>query len=303
MILDPRSGMPIRSYRKGNEDVRWLADLLKTEGLSVPPETPLTRSFEAASHLPDTPPGPRPPSDLAWALGVEQLARILRAASKHPAFRGICRLLPHLTAIFANPIQTVAAEPSLSRNAVFELEVGAGFLAAGIPASSEEPDIVLEEDGRWNVAVKSLYSTNSATLMDRISEGARQALDRPCSYALVVIGVSNRVPHERFLPLIDARADTWGSFPDSASADAALRREVAAIDRTVHKEARIRMFKAAEDPRFRGVLAVAHTVCGIGGVPGFLSHVSLLDRADLFPPGGIQGPEHRLGRIFAKAIQ
>jgi hypothetical protein len=299
LILHPGTGTPIRSFEQIRQDAEALESFLASRGLEIDPDSALSRALSAAKVLGESAvPGTRPPKDIVIALGAAFLSRALTEAASQNSFCKLERLVPNIVSLGSDPIPTSTVnEPTQSRNFVFELEVGACFLAGGVPAEAAEPDIVLEEGGRWNIAVKSLYSDRSTTLVDNVRIGIGQALKAPGPYGMVFVGVSNTFAAGQFLPLISPDDDVWGSFPDAPSAIAAVRREVIELESIVKREAEFQFLKGREDTRFRGIVFVAHTVCGIAGTPGLLTHVSLVDRNDLFG-NSIYGPEGDLAKRF-----
>jgi hypothetical protein len=178
VLFDPHTDLPLSSFGKARDDVDWLVSLLAEEGLSVDPGSSLSQALEAARHLVDAVPGRRPPANLPQVLSAAFLARALRLAHSNPSFRNLRSLLPHLVSINSDPLPAVSAASTQPRNVVFELLIGSCFLAAGISASAAKPDLVLDHGGRWNIAVKAIYSPNPVSLMDRGAEGAKAGARR-----------------------------------------------------------------------------------------------------------------------------
>lgn len=150
MILDPVTETPIRSFAQVRSDAEAFERLLASRNLNVPSGSPLEAALHAARTLAETAVvGTRPPRDIAVALGAAYLSRALSQANAGDSLFGLEPLVPNLVALGSDPIPTSeGAESTQARNAVFELEVGACFAAAGVPARAAEPDIVLTHDGR-----------------------------------------------------------------------------------------------------------------------------------------------------------
>jgi hypothetical protein len=168
----------------------------------------------------------------------------------------------------------------------------------GVPTdTADEPDVSLEFRGPWQLACKTTNSASPVTLLDRLEEGVTQALRGPANYGLVVLGVGNRIDHEAFLPLV-ADSEAWASYEDARQALGRLSSEFDKVAREIRDQAHTRLIRARDDPRFRGVLFVGHTVCLIQGTGAILSSAKLLRRGDLFPGHHLVLAEEDLVRRF-----
>ena len=302
MLFHYQSGVPLCSFAKLAEAAEWLEAFLTAQGSAPPIGSDIARAISAAKDLPRAVPGPRPPTDLSLALGAAFLGRALERASHHRSFPKLYRLLPHL--IKCNPIQNVSAPSTQSRNFVFELVVGACLLPANVDArSAAEPDLVLEEADRWNLSLKAVYSKNTITFMDRVAEATAQSLKPDDGYGVAVIGVSNLLAHDQFLPLISPSDDIWGSFPDSVTAITALEAALQPLETLLRAEAPLRIGSAAGNAAFRGVVLIAQLVWGIAGNGALLTAVALLDRSSLLGTPYLVAPELELFRRFHNVTQ
>jgi hypothetical protein len=232
------------------------------------------------------------------------LAAALEAAEKHASFVGLRRLLRYLGRD-AEISPTAPGASSEPRNLIFELEVGACLVAANVPTESRtEPDLVCQHyNSSWALSLKNVYSPKVNTLVDNVQEASSQALKLASANALAVIGLSNRVDHATFLPLIDSGSDIWGSFPNADSAIAELKRSSDLAGVAICKELRVRDETLAANPRFRGVVLVTQAACGIEGTGTLLTGVAFLDKRDLFDVPAIEGGEADLVERFHRVTQ
>jgi hypothetical protein len=235
-------------------------------------------------------------SALSKAIGLSFLIRALFEAAQQPDFKNLQRLLPSVTK--SNPIMTEKSESDESRNKVFELEMSSIFLAGGWPTETfAEPDIRIHSGEAWDIACKMIYTENPVTLADSLEKGMRQSLTHGTGYGLVALGISNRLDHNTFMPLIDKKEDVWGSFVHQDLAFAVLEDQIQTVTGQIMEQAATRFGVGRGAQRFRGILIMAHTICGIGKVPVTLSRVALVDRHDLFGDYLI-GPEYALCKQF-----
>jgi len=69
--------------------------------------------------------------------------------------------------------------------------------------SADEPDVLFtHNNASWDVACKLIYSKNPVTLCNRVEEGIAQVRRFDSDYGLVSVGVTNRVDHKKFMPLL-----------------------------------------------------------------------------------------------------
>ncbi|MBP7947566.1 MAG: hypothetical protein KA191_16070 [Verrucomicrobia bacterium] len=230
------------------------------------------------------------------------MAKLFRQAAKTKYFPRLKKLLRNVAE--SDPVMTVPGKSTQERNFVFELELGCLCACSDMAVEShDEPDFVAtKEKAKWNFACKMIYSVNSNTVGDNIEKGITQILRFPSDYGMVVVGLSNRMPEERFLPLLDKENDIWGAFASVESATSRLRDELNAFLGQVRPQATTR-FKADEDPRFRGILVISHTACGIRGILAPLTAVALIHRMDILDGKSIIGPEKELAERLNKVAQ
>lgn len=68
-------------------------------------------------------------------------------------------------------------------------------------------------------------------------------------------------------------------------------------------EAATRFAKGGATTRFRGVVYIAHAVCGLRSVPSLLTAVGFLARHELVAVTRVDGPEESLVRRFHRTSQ
>jgi hypothetical protein len=301
MILHPFSEVPLCSFARLRDNALWLEAFLSR--IPITPSSALAAHLDVLKALPEgrTEATPR---DISGAIGIAFLASALQAAEKHHSFAGLGRLVNHL-AKDAEISPTAAGPSSDPRNLVFELEMGACLIAGNIPAESRsEPDLVCQHGGStWALSLKNVYSPQLNTLVDRVQDACGQALRLEDANALVVAGLSNRIDHATFLPLLDSANDIWGSFPNAAAAIGALKGSIDSARAAICSELRIRDLGLATITRFRGVVLVAQAACGIEGKGTLLSGVAFLDRRDLFEALPIEGGESDLVERLHRVTQ
>jgi hypothetical protein len=203
-----------------------------------------------------------------------------------------------------NPLMTLKAQSSQPRNFSFELEIACTFLVAGISSESREPDVVLHDGGdKWNLACKMIYTPNSVTLGDRIEEGIGQILKYKNDYGMVVIGLSNRIDHNYFSPLIDDEKDIWGAFRNTDQVISRIGQVMGPTIDEIKKQGQTRFKDGKNSPRFRGIMIVLHSICSIRATFSMLTGVGLVQRHDLGLPHLAEMPEVRLAKTFNDTAQ
>jgi len=307
VILNPFNELPLCSFARLRENALWLEAFLASNTIS--PSSVLTKHLDVLKALPEGH-TERSPRDISGAIGVAFIAAALQAAEKHASFAKLRRLLRYLGRDKGNKndreISPTAAGPSSDpRNLIFELEMGACLIAGNIPSESRsEPDLVSQHDGStWALSLKNVYSPKLNTLVDRVQEACGQALGLENANTIVVVGLSNRVDHETFLPLLDSANDVWGSFPDADSAIAALKGSTDSARAAICSELRIRDEGLSANTRFRGVVLIAQAAWGVEGKGTLLTGVAFLDRRDLFDAPPIEGGESDLVERLHRVTQ
>ena len=310
MIINPNTGLPVVSFTEMASDATAFRSLMARSRHPVVPGGPLDVALSVIEGLPSyAATSPDPAENVVreafpQAIGLDYLARLLNQVS---AFPGFAALIPHLryvaTAGSASAL-TAAASASQPRHHVFELLVAALGLKAGYTSTLAEPDVVLTRSSSWAIACKSINTDNPVTLADRVEEGIGQCLKSDADYFLGAVSVSNRLPHEPFLPLLDSVTGTWGSFRNATVPAELLRGAVTFITSALQAEAASRFLHGREARGFRGVLVLAQTVAAIEGKGACLTMPALVSRASLFgEPGLADMPEELLGRDLHWAAQ
>jgi len=304
MIVHPRTGMPIRSVGRLKDDAEWLCGLLKQEGIEIPSGSILEDAALLAMHFPEwtdkpeTIPAPLNLSVvLSRSLFISLFARILQAASNQADFGKIKRLLPNLA--LANPIltdQVTVRDSTEPRNLVFELEIAGLCLAAGYPTESRlEPDVVLTTDPPWNIPCKMIYSKEPVTIANSIDKALRQGLKPENGYCFAALGVSNRLDHSHFLPVVDAKEASVRSHRSVVTAHQDLTQAVDVVIAEIQKQATTRFHWAKDNHRFRGLIVLAHTITVVDKAPVTVTTLKLLTKNVLFEETqNIEGPEETL---------
>ncbi len=300
MIHHPYHNTPISSYSRLRDDARWLRAFLAERNVQVQPESVLERALFASENFPGWSENPETfPKELklrgalSHALGLSYLVRAIATASTSPHFESIARLLPNLAK--GNPLMTEGGKSSEQRNLVFELEVACIFCAGGLPTvSSVEPDVTVEFRGHWNLPCKMIYSENPITVADRLEEGIRQCLDHPCDFGIVVLGISNRMDHDSFMPILDEDNHIWGTYrsPEIA-ADDLIAAHTKVLDE-LRRQAVGRFYRGKRESKFRGAIIMSHTVCCVRKIPMMNSRADLAVRSGLFDEPLVIGPEKDL---------
>jgi len=301
VILHPFNELPLCSFDRLRENALWLEIFLEKN--SIIPSRSLATHLEVLKALPEDH-NEASPRDISGAIGVAFLSAALQAAGKHASFSKLRRLLRHL-AIDKEISPTAKGSSSDPRNFVFELEIGACLIAGNIDVESRsEPDLVCQHRGStWALSLKNVYSSQLNTLVDRVQEACDQALELEEASALAVVGLSNRIDHETFLPLLDPDGDIWGSFPDVDSARVALEKLVSLARSDIRSELRIRDQELSANTRFRGVILIAQAACGVEGKVALLTGVSFVSRSDLFDVPTIEGGESDLVERLHRVTQ
>lgn len=142
--------------------------------------------------------------------GICDLAlRIIRAEATQPA-KFKC-LEPWLRLFASTPAaqlaQTTPAVPGDQQSdKMFEFLVALALLphiedVASDRGDGRNPDLLFRYRGRkWGIACKRLYSTNSATFRDRVTEAIRQIEVSPAETGLVFVNLVNLIRHDEFWP-------------------------------------------------------------------------------------------------------
>jgi hypothetical protein len=307
VIFDPVQLAPAVSFHRLRDDARWLENLLAEREIVIRPGTELATALELAKSLPDlseSAPDEFDPRSLAAPLGLIFLSRALQDASSNPTFDKICRLLPKLTGDEAVPVAQNAKRTD-ERDFVFELEMAAIFGSMGAEVeSAEEPDVVFAHDNAsWDVACKLIYSKNAVTLCDRLEEGITQVRRFDSDYGLVCVGVTNRVDHKKFMPLLGVPgAQVWGVFRNGNDAVKAMHATLEETHAAIMKEKDVRFFRARDDAKFRGFLTILHAVVALGSVATIITAMGWLSRNDLFGEL-VLGPEEAFTKRLNDRIQ
>jgi len=308
MIIHPYTEIAVLSYARATDDAQWFIDFLSDNKITVEPNSVLAQAIDIMQKLivwqkdeSQVPTILDTKGVMSKAIGSWYLICCIREASKHPRFDGVIRLLPQLAS--ENPIMTMADKSSMPRNLSFELETGCLFLASGIEAQSKpEPDLIVNySQENWNIACKMIYSLNPVTLGDNIEKGIDQSL-REDGYGMVFLGISNRIDHDTFMPILDSKNEVMGSFRNKIYAEKLLGTTFQKIFNEVKEQGKTRFDALIREPRFRGIGLIAHTTCAIGKTFSILSGVGLLRRDDFGLPY-FEGPEIRLMKTINDTAQ
>ncbi len=307
MIYDPAALAPAISFHRLRDDAIWLEELLAKNKIPIRADSELAEALGLAKRLPDlsdAPPTEFDPRSLAAPLGLLYLSRALQDAQHNASFERICLLLLPRLALKAGVPAAVNSKQSNERDLVFELEMAAVLASLGATVVAEEPDITFTHEGStWDVACKLIYSPNAMTLNDRIEEGIAQTLQAASDYALVFIGITNRVDHSQFLPLlVDDGNQYWGVFPNGDAAVTAMRQTLRKTAELVVAEQDARFFHARETTKFRGIITVLHAVVGLDSVATLLTATGFIPRAELFGEI-VTGPEEQLVKRLNDRMQ
>lgn len=305
MIIHPATGIAVNSFDSLADDARRLRDLLNREHITIAPGSVLddviTGAEGIASIAADVMADPAKTREyFAHTLGLAFLARALSDASRSECFSRVTRLLPELAD--GNPFMAEADLSTMERNLAFELEIASIFLASRVCAESRaEPDVRLyDAPSIWNIACKMIYSHDPRTLCNNIEKGILQSLLPGADYGIVFLGLSSRIDHEAYLPVVGQ--DQLASFTDLDQAVAFSKQRFAEIKNQILAERSTRFFHGKENVRFRGIAALFHTVVGVAGVMTIVSHVGLFTRQDLYDEILI-GPERALIDAFHRTAQ
>lgn len=307
MIYDPIFNTPAISFHRLREDAVWLERLLAERDVAILDGTELADALRLAKLLPtlaESPPPDFDPRSMASPLGLIYLSRVLADAKGNPSFANVCRLLPKLAGRAGVPVAQNANRTG-ERDLVFELEMAAVFASMrAIVESADEPDVVFSYDSAtWDVACKLIYSTSPVTLNDRIEEGIAQVLRFQSDYGLVCVGVTNRVNHRQFMPLIGEIGNQyWGVFRSGQDAENAMRHTLRETHETILREKDVRFWQARDSVKFRGIITILHALVGLGSVATILTMTGFLSRADLFDEL-IVGPEVALTERLNERMQ
>lgn len=308
MILHPITEIPIASFNRLSEDAQWLRQFLLDKKIKIEPNSTLNEAIFVGENLETwtrdlslLPPHLTLKDVLSRILGLSYITRALAKASKNKKFHKLSKLFPHLAR--ANPLMTEAAESHKSRNLVFELEVGCIFQAMGLESESAEPDIrVYDGTNSWYLPCKMIYSPSNVTLGLRIKDAISQYLGFPDVYGLVALGISNRIDHDSFMPLFDKEKDIWGSYTSFEEAKRRIGEVLNDIFERIKLQARTRFLPGKDSTRFRGIMMVVHTICGLNAAATILTGVALVRRTDIFD-SHIYGPEEDLVKQFNHCAQ
>ena len=311
MIIHPGTGIPVTSYHSLKKDSEWLKTFLKDQAITYDNKSVLGKAIYYSDNLfkwsssPDSVPNGIKTKDVfSKVIGLSYLVRTIAEARKHPKFKQITRLLPNIAK--ENPIMTEEAESTQQRNFVFELEVASIFLATGISAESKsEPDVILKDDNskKWNIACKMIYSDNDVTLGDRIEKGIEQVLKYESDYGLVVIGISNRLDHNSFMPILDEKEDILGSFTSENAVKTRFNSTIGSYFSKIQSQASTRFSDGKKTQTFRGIMLIAHTICGIWKASSLITGVALIQRHDIYGTPILYGPELELCTRFSNRSQ
>lgn len=308
MIYDPVALAPAVSFHRLREDVIWLEDLLAKRGIPLHVGTELADAIELAKKLPElsaAPPVEFDPRSLAAPLGLIYLSRALRDAEHNASFADVCRLLPKLASNAGVP-SAQDSKQSNERDLVFELEMAAVLASMGTTVkTAKEPDVTFTyENSTWDGSCKLIYSQNAMTLNDRLEEGVAQILSASSDYGLVFVGITNRVNHRQFMPLLGLTDGTqfWGVFPTGEDAVRAMRHILRETTDIIVQERNVRFIHARKTAKFRGIVTVLHAVVGLGPVATLLTATGFIPRAELFDEAVI-GPEEQFARRLNDRMQ
>lgn len=306
MIYDPVHQQPVVSFARIRSALSWFEALLEQEKISVTEGSELKAALELGKSL-GTEHGAHEasfdPRLLAQPLGLAYLASGLYAVRDSKSFRKLLPKIRNVAAAAGLPLVVPTSSQSQQRDFVFELQIAVLFAAIGAEVElHSEPDVVASYDAeRWDVACKLIYSQNTMTLNDRIEKGIDQILQFPGTRGLVATGLTNRVEHKTFLPLISAAANEWAFFSDFEAARKALDAELERAHAAVRAEKGIRFIADAEGHKFRGVYTFVQTLAAVGPVPVLMTGGGYIPRAEMIE-NAIFGPEEDLiKRLHQKA--
>ena len=295
MIIHPQSETPITSFRRFTEDAEFLERTIAEQQIVVPSAGPLSEALAAARVIGSGSTLPNAPAELGKVAGLSYLVRLLAGTTRRGLFDRVKRHLRYLADTSSNPLPTVLAPASQSRNMVLELEVACLGACCGFDiVLADEPDVQFVDLCSWDIACKDVTSENPVSVADRIEKGIRQVLSFDGAYGLVVLGLANRIDHRAMLPLLSPEEDIWGAFRSFESAQQAVRATLKTVIGEIQEQAQTRFLSGKEDHKFRGILLVGHAACGVTGVVAFLSMMALVTRADLYGTPLLEGPEQRL---------
>jgi hypothetical protein len=308
VIYDPVALAPAISFHRLRDDAIWLEQLLDKSGIPLRADTELAEAINLAKSLPElasSPPGFFNPRNLAAPLGLLYLSRALQDAQHNQSFKNVCRLLPKLASNSAVPAAQDSKQ-SNERDLVFELEIAAIMASMGaIVTTANEPDVSFSYDGStWDGSCKLIYSKKPVTLNDRIEEGIAQLLRAPADYSLVFVGITNRVNHRKFMPLIESEggAQFWGVFKNGTGAVKAMHQTLRETTESIVRERDIRFLRARDSAKFRGIVTILHAVVGLGSIATLLSATGFIPRAELFGEV-VAGPEEILVKRLNDRMQ
>lgn len=272
-------GYEIHLYRTSLADIEWIRAEAAARGHAMPAGSPFDRQLQdlarlAEGHLSGV------SSAAFWrrALGTRYFLRVLRRASRTRSWDAIARTWLSFLAgeddvglIEISP----TADDGRSRDAVWEL------LAACIMASHcedvhyEEPDIAcMFRHAKFGVACKFAYSNNRRTQLDAIMKGVRQLEDSECEYGVVLVNVTNLIPHDLFLPEPPSSGER-SSIPAAAAEDhldqlkswfKGYRESVLGGDLVTRVTLNRRT--GADRPKTRSILALGQTVAAVARASG-----------------------------------
>jgi len=310
VIVHPSTGLPVLSFHEMAEDARRFRRLLSHLSIKIPADGDLDSALSRIESLPDLD-APADESDPARvrdafprAIGLHYLVRLLLQIQNSPTFASFVPRLRHLVTAGGNSAFTVKSQASQARNFSFEILMGALAEKTGFQVSFTEPDLGLVDGERWAVACKTVNTDSPVTFADRVEEGIGQCLGVDSDYALVIVGLSNRLAHDPFLPLLDKDEDIWGSFFNADQPAELLRQAMTAAEKLLLEAAVVRFIKGRESKTFRGILLHVQTVAGIMGKGACCTFSHLVDRQKLFGEPRLEGlPEARIARRLHDAAQ
>ncbi|WP_448228908.1 hypothetical protein [Pseudoxanthomonas mexicana] len=160
------------SFVLARQSAQELQQIYADSGVSLNPQSSLARliahgiqlanDWEAGSIIDDQDPLP--------IIRGQHLDKIAWAALP---LRHVPERAQHLASLRRGSLDPLSRDPSPAKDKLWELEVWRQFIARGIPAVLEEPDVVAPSPmGRIAVACKRIYSLNNAT--KPISNGVAQ---------------------------------------------------------------------------------------------------------------------------------
>jgi len=309
MIIHPYTGIAVVPYTRIKEQAEWFKTFLAKNKITIDKKSILNEAMEIIKNLviwqyddSKVPANLDTHGAMSKAIGFLYLISAIRKASSETSFNKVKKLLPELAK--ENPLMTMRDKSTKPRNLSFELETACLFISTGIEAESKEPDVVLNYNGeKWNLPCKMIYSQSAVTLADRIEEGIEQMLRYDSSYGMVVLGLSNRIDHSSFIPILDDKKGIYGSFIDQKQAERIIRAEIELHFNQIKDQGKTRFDDGKKTTKFRGIMIVAHTTCVIGKTFSILTGVGLVQRYDLDLPKLVEGPEYRLSKRFNDIAQ